>query len=72
MHGDDNIDCTTRVQSVESLVIHGVADKVACLSKATRLHLLYLLASLVFMQSMTSENRTSFISCEHFNKFIHS
>ena len=48
MHGDDNIDCTTRVQSIESLVIHGVVDKVACLSKATRLHLLYLLASLIF------------------------
>ena len=47
MHGDDNIHCTTRVQSVESLVIHGVANIVACLSKATRLHLLYLLASLV-------------------------
>ena len=34
--GDDNTDSATRPQRVQSLVIHGIADKATYLSEATK------------------------------------
>ena len=34
--GDDNTDCATRPQHVQSLITHGITDKAAYLSEATK------------------------------------
>ena len=39
---DNNIDSATRIQHIESLILHSITDKEAYLSESTKLHFLLL------------------------------
>ena len=55
--------CTTRIQQVESLITHGITDKAAYLSKATKLRL-FVISSLTACSFMHS------ITCKYYNTHI--